>query len=88
MLSEEEIDANMALVDDGSADDTVWSTLERKRRRLQIMAPFCKGCGFCIAACHSNALSLKGGKATVDDDACVLCGYCAAACPEFMIRVV
>jgi aryl-alcohol dehydrogenase-like predicted oxidoreductase len=88
MLSTEEIDANFSLLDGATADDAVWSRLEKKRRRLQIMTPFCTGCGQCVDACHSNALSLVDGKACVDEGACVLCGYCATACPEFMIRVV
>jgi aryl-alcohol dehydrogenase-like predicted oxidoreductase/Pyruvate/2-oxoacid:ferredoxin oxidoreductase delta subunit len=88
MLSQEEIDANIALLDGLPVDDTLWSGLEQKRRRLQIMTPFCTGCGLCVAACHSSALALVDGKARVDEGACVLCGYCAAACPEFMIRVV
>jgi predicted aldo/keto reductase-like oxidoreductase len=88
MLSTEEIDANIALLEGLPADDTLWSRLEKKRRRLQIMTPFCTGCGLCVAACHSDALALVDGKARVDEGACVLCGYCAAACPEFMIRVV
>ena len=88
MLSEEEIDANVALLDSGVAADEVWRQLETRRRRLKIMTPFCKGCGFCIEACASGSLSLVDGKAVVDEASCVLCGYCGAACPEFMIRVV
>jgi len=88
MLSEAEIDANLRLVEEGVAEDAVWSELEKRRRKLHIMAQFCKGCGECLEACHSDALALVDGVAQVDETACVLCGYCAAACPEFMIRVV
>lgn len=88
MLSEQEIDANIALLDGGAADDAVWASLEARRRRLKIMTPFCKGCGFCVDACASASLSLVDGKAVVDEATCVLCGYCGAACPEFMIRVI
>lgn len=88
MLSQEEIDGNLALFDEDVADEGVWSGLEGKRRKLAIMAAFCTGCGACVAACTNNALKLKDGKAQVDDAACILCGYCGAACPEFMIRVV
>lgn len=88
MLSEAEIDANIRLIEEGVADDAVWNELESRRRRLRIMEQFCKGCGQCVPACHSQALSLVDGVAAVDAEACVLCGYCAAACPEFMIRVV
>ncbi|HTG80752.1 MAG TPA: aldo/keto reductase [Geobacteraceae bacterium] len=88
MLSEEEIEANLALVSGGTTDEAVWQQLERKRRKLRIMERFCKGCGMCVPACTNDALSLRDGKAHVDDAACILCGYCGAACPEFLIRVV
>jgi predicted aldo/keto reductase-like oxidoreductase len=88
MLSEQEIDANIALLCGGRGDDAVWRRLETRRRRLKIMAPFCKGCGICTEACASGSLSLVDGTAVVDESSCVLCGYCGAACPEFLIRVV
>ncbi len=88
MLSEQEIDANIALVETGTADDAVWGELESRRRRLLILARFCKGCGQCLEACHSQALSLWEGVAVVDKERCILCGYCATSCPEFLIRVV
>jgi ferredoxin len=88
MLSEAEIEANLALFTAGVADEATWQQLERRRRRLKIMANFCKGCGACVDACTADALALVDGKAQVDDATCILCGYCAAACPEFMIRVV
>jgi predicted aldo/keto reductase-like oxidoreductase len=88
MLSTEEIDANIAFFTDGSTSDEVWSLLESRRRRLKIMAQFCKGCGQCLEICGSKALSLVNGRATVNEAACVLCGYCGAACPDFIIRVV
>ena len=88
MLSAAEIEANLALFTEGVADEATWTQLEQRRRRLKIMARFCKGCGACVDACTADALALLDDKATVDDAACILCGYCAAACPEFMIRVV
>jgi aryl-alcohol dehydrogenase-like predicted oxidoreductase/Pyruvate/2-oxoacid:ferredoxin oxidoreductase delta subunit len=88
MLSEGEIEANLALVAGGEADEAVWQVLEKRRRRLRIMERFCKGCGMCVPACTNNALSVADGRARVDEAACILCGYCGAACPEFIIRVV
>jgi aryl-alcohol dehydrogenase-like predicted oxidoreductase len=88
MLSPEEIDANIAFLESGTMDDGVWRKLETRRRRLRIMEQFCKGCGACLAACGSGALTIVDGHAVVDEAACVLCGYCGAECPEFIIRVV
>lgn len=88
MLSEAEIEANIAFFEKNEADAAIWEKLENRRRRLRIMEQFCKGCGACIEACGSSALSLVEGKAVVDEAACVLCGYCGAECPDFMIRVV
>jgi aryl-alcohol dehydrogenase-like predicted oxidoreductase/NAD-dependent dihydropyrimidine dehydrogenase PreA subunit len=88
MLSEEEVKANAALFDGLSDDPKLWGELEKRERRFKIMEVFCKGCGSCVTACPSGALSLKGEKAVVDEKLCVLCGYCAAACPDFLIRVI
>ncbi len=88
MLSEGEIDANVALFSGIAPEPAVWEELEQKRRRLRIMEAFCKGCGVCIDACTNHALSVVDGTARVDEEACILCGYCGAACPEFIIRVV
>lgn len=88
MLSEAEIEANISFLESRRADDAVWVPLENRRRRLRIMDQFCKGCGKCLSACGSGALSLLDARAVVDPLACVLCGYCGADCPEFIIRVV
>lgn len=88
MLSEQEIDANIAFFSGAPQDVDQWQKLEQGRRQLKIMDRFCKGCGACIPACTNHALRLEQGKVRVDEECCILCGYCAAACPEFIIRVV
>ncbi|GAB4256043.1 MAG: aldo/keto reductase [Deferrisomatales bacterium] len=88
MLSEEEIDANLALLGEGRAEPSRWKRLQARRRRLKIMTQFCKGCGACVDACTNDALRVEDEVALVDEEKCILCGYCAAACPEFIIRVV
>jgi ferredoxin len=88
MLSEKEIEANIAFFEHNNTDDATWKELESRRRHLLIMEQFCKGCGICIEHCANGALSLMAGKAVVDESTCVLCGYCGAGCPEFFIRVV
>ncbi len=54
-------------------------------RRLEV-EEWCTGCGECVAACPSAALTVEGGRARAGP-ACVLCGYCAAACPDFCLKV-
>ncbi|OHB33266.1 MAG: aldo/keto reductase [Desulfuromonadaceae bacterium GWC2_58_13] len=88
MLSEQEVDANIALFSDAEFDEDQWRLLEGGQRHLKIMERFCKGCGACVPACTNFALDIVNGKARVDEQRCILCGYCAAACPEFIIRVV
>ncbi|WP_291317129.1 aldo/keto reductase [Desulfuromonas sp.] len=88
MLSEAEIEANLALFADQEPDVALWEELSKRRRRLRIMDRFCKGCGACVPACTNDALVIEDGKARVLEEKCILCGYCAAACPEFIIRVV
>jgi aryl-alcohol dehydrogenase-like predicted oxidoreductase len=88
MLSEAEIDANIALFSDAELDEAHWRELESRRRHLKIMERFCTGCGACVLACTNQALTVIDGKAKVDEPRCILCGYCAAACPEFIMRVV
>lgn len=88
MLSAAEIDANLDLFAGREGGEGLWRELESRRRRLKIMERFCKGCGACLPACASGALSLEEGRAAVREEECILCGYCAAACPEFIIRVV
>lgn len=41
----------------------------------------CVGCGACLPACKSGAISLSGGRAQIDRAACVGCGCCASVCP-------
>ncbi len=88
MLSEAEVEANVALFSGNAPEDEVWRKLESRRRKLRIMENFCKGCGACVETCGSGALSIVDGKAILDETACILCGYCGASCPEFIIRVV
>jgi predicted aldo/keto reductase-like oxidoreductase len=88
MLSDAEIYANVALFENAPADLAVWESLQQRRRRLKIMDNFCKGCGVCVDACASGALSVGAGHVLLDADRCILCGYCAPACPDFLIRVV
>lgn len=49
---------------------------------------WCAGCGACVSTCPAGALSLSGGRVSVDRSKCLLCGYCGAACPEMALKIV
>lgn len=56
--------------------------------RTLLIQPWCEGCAKCVQACKSCALAIRGGKAVVNMEKCVLCGYCAARCEQFCIKVI
>ncbi len=48
----------------------------------QVDASLCTGCGDCVVACPTNALSLVDGLAVVSDpEACNYCAVCETICP-------
>ena len=40
----------------------------------------CVGCGECVVNCPAGALSLKNGKAALDEKKCIGCGECVVVC--------
>ncbi len=48
----------------------------------------CIGCGFCVARCLYEAISMSEGKASVDTDKCDGCGLCTDFCPVKAIKMV
>jgi ferredoxin len=43
----------------------------------------CGGCGDCVDACPTSAISMNDdNKAVVDQDECTDCGACVDVCPE------
>ncbi len=47
----------------------------------------CEGCGDCVGACPSDAITMVEGKADVNKDACCDCGACVDACPTQAIAM-
>lgn len=41
----------------------------------------CVACEACVGTCPVEAISMKDGKACVDDSKCIDCGACVAGCP-------
>ena len=56
---------------------------------LKVNHDDCVGCGECMKACASGAVSYASdGLAEIDRDKCIDCGYCAYACPvRAIIRI-
>ena len=61
---------------------------------IQINAPLCKGCGFCVKFCRSQALAMgtqRGPKGDllpeVTPACCTACATCAQMCPEGAITI-
>lgn len=41
----------------------------------------CIGCGVCVKACRTGAVSMENGRITVDNAKCNFCGRCCKSCP-------
>ena len=53
-----------------------------RRRRLEIKADLCKGCGTCAKNCPMEAISGQPRMPyTIDNEKCIHCGACWGACP-------
>ena len=87
MVSKEEVLYNVKYFNGDKDLDEIISI--KNKKQIKVFEGVCIGCGSCIKACHSNAVSFKGNKkAFIEQYKCIQCGYCIAACPSFAIRVV
>ena len=48
----------------------------------------CRGCTSCIKCCPTEAIRVRGRKATILPDRCIDCGSCVRVCPHKAIRSV
>lgn len=55
---------------------------------IYVDAGRCTGCGICVDVCPHGAISLRGGKASIEEGLCRECETCADACPEGAILSV
>ncbi len=88
MQNTDELKYNIALFEGESPSAELEKTTKQQKRALFIHHDWCTQCGACIARCQQRALSMQGGKVTVDENRCVLCSYCAAGCKELAIKVI
>jgi NAD-dependent dihydropyrimidine dehydrogenase PreA subunit len=49
---------------------------------IAIKPDVCTGCGRCLEVCPAGALSIREGRAVVDQTLCRDCEACVPACPE------
>jgi len=54
----------------------------------QVDGEKCTGCGLCVGACASEAITLKNDKAKVDAGKYVDCGRCMDECPNDAISIL
>ncbi len=87
MQSEDEVDANINLINNGYIPDDIKQRIKKKERKLHI-SDWCIGCGSCVETCKNGGIQLINNKAVPIMEKCVLCGYCARKCPEFCIKVI
>jgi predicted aldo/keto reductase-like oxidoreductase len=84
--SKEEIEFAIKYFYEDKYDENLNEILSNRNRGLHV-ANWCTACSMCVKKCSQNALKIVNGKASVDENACVLCGYCIGVCPEFCIKI-
>lgn len=57
-------------------------------REMQFDSEKCIGCGACVKACPSHALSMKDEKPVLDKTLCKLCGKCENFCPAGLREII
>lgn len=61
---------------------------QRFQQEMQYDRDKCTGCGRCVKACPSGALTLVDGKVVTDKDLCKLCGRCEDVCPQCVREII
>lgn len=87
MINTRELMINLKIFENKKLNQEELEQTKVQRKRLFI-SRFCEGCGTCVEACPSSALSIRNGKASVDHNLCITCGYCVPHCPEFALRII
>lgn len=86
MISREEVKYNVNYFNgEKDLEDII---IIKNKKQVVVTNVVCVGCGTCMENCHSEAISMKDGKAFIDQSRCIQCGYCIASCPHFAIRMI
>lgn len=90
MLSNSEIDANIAALDGKDVPESTRAELGKIKKKLLVQTTTCIGCRACENTCPNFAIKVMedSKKAVVDFDKCILCGYCVPKCPRFSLRLI
>lgn len=59
---------------------------QKMGRKLMHISNRCTGCGKCVEVCPKGAISIEGGKATINRMVCQLCGICGDYCTQSAIK--
>ena len=86
MVSEAEVDYNLALFGDEPISEELAARAELRQKRLLVLGA-CAGCGKCVEICPQEAMKMGEERAEPDPEKCILCGYCVPVCPQFCIRM-
>ncbi|MCL2817152.1 MAG: aldo/keto reductase [Clostridiales bacterium] len=68
-----------------SGEEPAEAALVELEERVMQVAPYCRGCGKCLSACHQKAIFVKDFRLNWLKEKCVYCGYCVPACGDFCI---
>lgn len=55
---------------------------------IKVEKALCTGCYACVIVCPQAALSIREGKAEVDNRLCITCGICQQECLEKAIKLL
>ena len=56
-------------------------------QRPQVVAAECVGCGVCRNVCPADAITMKGGKPSINRKKCIRCFCCQEFCPKSAMKV-